>query len=138
MSRMMLTAGALCLAIPYSAIAAVSHTKARYATTQESKALVPAQHINPRAFTSMRFTIRGRTATWDFTFSCSGYRCKFQNSHHARDTEESSYVTIAEVFDSELSDIADQETITPATGSNHTAVSGARELYELGVTGSER
>ncbi len=138
MSRMMLTAGVLCLAIPCSAMAAASHTKALYATAQGPKALVSAQHMDPDAFTSMHFAIRGRTSTWNFTFNCNGYRCKFQNSHHAFNVEDGSYVAISAVLDSELSDIADEDMMAPATGSSQTAISGTAELCEFCLTESER
>ena len=138
MSRMMLTAGALCLAIPCSAMAAASHTKARYAIAHEPKALIPAQHVDPNTFTNMHFAILGRTATWDFTFSCSGYRCKFQNTHHAFNVEDGSYVVISAVLDNELSDIADEEMMVPAAGSPQTAISETTEFCELCIVESER
>jgi hypothetical protein len=119
-------------------MAAASHTKARYATAQDPKALVPAPHIDPDAFTSMHFAIRGRTATWDFTFDCNGYRCKFQNSHHAFNVEDGSYAAISAVLDSELSDIADEEMMVPVTGSSQTAIGGTAELCEFCLTESER
>jgi hypothetical protein len=135
---MILTAGVLCLTIPCSAMAAASNTKARYAAAQEPKALVPAQHVDTSAFTTMHFAILGRTATWDFTFSCSGYRCKFQNIHHTFSVEDGSYVAISAIFDSELSDIAGEEMMVPATGASQAALSRSADLCESCVTDGER
>jgi hypothetical protein len=105
MTRLMRAASVLCFAIPCSAMAAGStHTSVpsatlRHGKAQPAKIVVPAPLIDPRALTTMHFSISGHTATWGFAFSCNGAHCTFKNSHHPRDPQDPGYVAIDTVFD---------------------------------------
>jgi len=104
MTRMMLSASALCLAVPVSLAATPpsnvpSTSRIRQAHPPLPRVLLPVTRADAHALSAMRFAVRGRTATWSFDFTCNGAHCKFLNTHHRRDREDPGYVAIDTSFD---------------------------------------
>jgi hypothetical protein len=97
---MMLMAGVLSVAAPCTLTAASpADVPARdVARSTHNRTLVSKPEPDESAVQAMHLSIRGRTATWSFYFSCAGPHCRFRNSHHSRDRQELSYISLATIF----------------------------------------
>jgi len=97
-----LIAAALCFTVSWSAMISRPHITVRYRLAQF---LTPGaeQSVDSGDSVARRFVMRARTASWDFAFSCSEGRCRFEGSRHPRDRGDTGDVTIAAFFSGDRS-----------------------------------